>query len=114
MLLTRKQEEGLKIAVERYRNKEKWTCIGGFAGSGKSTLIKFIIDALGIDSDDVAYVAFTGKAATVLKQKGCQNAITAHKLLYDAKPTRDGKYIFIPKAKLERNYKIIVVDEVSM
>lgn len=114
MLLTRKQEEGLKIAVERYRNKEKWTCIGGFAGSGKSTLIKFIIDALGIGSEDVAYVAFTGKAATVLKQKGCQNAITAHKLLYDARPTRDGKYIFIPKAKLERNYKIIVVDEVSM
>lgn len=114
MLLTRKQEEGLKIAVERYRNKEKWTCIGGFAGSGKSTLIKFIIEALGIDGEDVAYVAFTGKAATVLKQKGCQNAITAHKLLYDARPTRDGKYIFTPKEKLERNYQIIVVDEVSM
>ena len=43
MELTRKQEEGLKIAVERYYARERWTCIAGYAGSGKSTLIKFII-----------------------------------------------------------------------
>ena len=29
MELTRKQEEGLKIAVERYKNHERWTCIAG-------------------------------------------------------------------------------------
>ena len=27
MELTRKQEEGLKIAVERYYTHERWTCI---------------------------------------------------------------------------------------
>ena len=48
MILTRKQEIGLKIAVERYKNREPWTCISGFAGTGKSTLIKFIIAALNI------------------------------------------------------------------
>jgi len=37
-------------------------------GSGKSTLIKFIISALDVDPEtEVCYVAFTGKAATVLQ-----------------------------------------------
>lgn len=85
------------------------------AGSGKSTLVTFIIAALGVDPhEDVAYVAFTGKAATVLAQKGCPNAITAHKLLYDACQQPDGSYIFIPKEELDKNFKVIVVDEVSM
>lgn len=84
-------------------------------GSGKSTLVTFIIAALGVDPhEDVAYVAFTGKAATVLAQKGCPNAITAHKLLYDACQQSDGSYIFIPKEELDKDFKVIVVDEVSM
>lgn len=60
----------------------------------------------------MAYCAFTGKAAKVLAQKGCANATTAHKLLYEAKPKSDGTFIFIPKVGLE--YKIVIVDEVSM
>lgn len=84
-------------------------------GSGKSTLVTFIIAALGVDPhEDVAYVAFTGKAATVLAQKGCPNAITAHKLLYQACQQPDGSYIFIPKDELDNDFKVIVVDEVSM
>ena len=114
MILTRKQEEGLKIAVERYHSREPWTCIAGYAGSGKSTLIKFIIQALDVEPEEVAYVAFTGKAATVLKQKGCANAVTAHKLLYKSIPKSDGKYIFKPKLVLDEDYKVIVVDEISM
>lgn len=66
MKLTKKQEEGLKIAVARYKNREPWTCISGYAGTGKSTLVKFIIAALNVDPEDVCYIAFTGKAATVL------------------------------------------------
>ena len=115
LILTNKQEEGLRLAVERYKLGERYTVISGFAGSGKSTLIKFIVDALPIDPEkDVAYVAFTGKAATVLQQKGCQNATTAHKLLYRAKPMPNGTYKFFPKIKGEITYKVIVVDEVSM
>lgn len=113
--LTKKQEEGLRTAVARYQLGEKYTIISGYAGSGKSTLIKFIIDALPIDPEkDVAYAAFTGKAATVLQQKGCQNATTAHKLLYRAKPMPDGTYKFIPRIIGEIEYKVIVIDEVSM
>ena len=113
--LTKKQEEGLRTAVERYKLGEKYTVISGYAGSGKSTLIKFIIDALPVNPEvDVAYAAFTGKAATVLQQKGCQNAVTAHKLLYRAKPMPNGTYKFYPRAKNEMEYKVIVIDEVSM
>ena len=51
MELTRKQEEGLKIALQRHRNLEKYTVISGYAGTGKSTLVRFIIDALNVDED---------------------------------------------------------------
>ena len=114
MILTNKQEEGLKIAVARFKAHEPWTCISGYAGSGKSTLVKFIISALNIPEDEVCYVAYTGKAATVLQQKGCPNAMTAHKLLYWASPTPSGKFIFKPKTKLDDPYSVIVVDEISM
>ena len=111
MELTRKQEEGLKIAIERYYTHERWTCIAGYAGSGKSTLIKFIISALDVDPEE----EFTGKAATVLQQKGCPNATTAHKLLYKAKMMANGTFKFFPKMKNElEQYKVIVVDEISM
>ena len=95
-------------------------------GSGKSTLIKFIIAALGVDPDEeVCYVAYTGKAATVLASKGCPNATTAHKLLYWAKPLKNGGYKYVPKATHELLKsvpslpgppppKVIVVDEISM
>ena len=114
MVLTSKQEMGLKLAVSRYKAHEAYTCIAGYAGTGKSTLIKFIIAALGLEPEQVCYVAYTGKAAQVLKQKGCPNPITAHKLLYKAKPMPNGTYKFEPKLSLEGNYEIIVVDEVSM
>lgn len=114
MILTNKQEEALRIAVERYRAGAPYTCISGYAGSGKSTVVSFIIQALELYPEEVAYVAYTGKAAKVLSQKGCPNATTAHKLLYWASPTREGKYIFKPKPRLEGRLKVIVVDEVSM
>lgn len=31
MTLTSKQEEGLKLAVARYKQGEKYTCISGYA-----------------------------------------------------------------------------------
>ena len=112
MELTPKQQEGLKIALERHKANEKYTVISGYAGTGKSTLVKFIIDALDVDQDKVAYATYTGKAAEVLRKKGNPNAMTLHKLLYDSIPRQGGGFIRIPKKMLE--YKIIVVDEVSM
>lgn len=115
--LTKKQNEGLKITLDRWRHGEKYTAISGFAGTGKSTLIKFIVSAMRLNPEEVRYVAYTGKAANVLKNKGCLNATTVHKLIYHAKLMSNGKYRFTPKTKYEiqaEGIKVVVVDEVSM
>ena len=112
--LTRKQEEGLKLAVDRYKHKEPYTCIAGYAGSGKSTLVNFIIKALNIPEDQIAYVAYTGKASLVLQQKGCPGATTAHRLLYHTKELPNGTFVHTPRKHLEKPFKLIVVDEISM
>lgn len=110
--LTKKQEEGLKIAVQRHRDNEKYTVIAGYAGTGKSTLVKYIIAALDVSPSKVCYATFTGKAAQVLVKKGNKNAITLHKLLYDSIPRPAGGFMRIPKKQLD--YTVVVVDEVSM
>ncbi len=114
MELTVKQAEGLKIALQRYHNHDPYTIISGYAGTGKSTLVSFLIEALDIPKEDVAYVAYTGKASLVLKEKGCPNATTAHKLLYKAFPRDDGTFVYRIKRPLDHLYKLIIVDEVSM
>ena len=114
MTLTDKQEKGLRLAISRYKNKEKYTVIAGFAGSGKSTLVQFIIQELRIPESKIAYVAYTGKAALVLKSKGCPGATTAHKLLYHTTELPDGTFEHTPKEKPDKPLKLIVVDEVSM
>lgn len=117
MELTRKQQEGLRIAIERYRTGEKYTVIAGYAGAGKSTLVQFIIAALGVDPKEIRYVAYTGKAANVLKNKGCPGATTAHKLIYHARPLPNGRYKYVPLTFSEmeaENIKVVVIDEVSM
>lgn len=112
MILTKKQEEGLKIAIKRYNDREKYTVISGYAGSGKSTLVRFIIEAINIDEIKVCYVAYTGKAAEVLRKKGNKNVCTLHKLLYDHFPKPTGGFFRKPKSSID--YDIVIVDEVSM
>ena len=101
MILTRKQEEGLKIAVERHRAHEKYTVIAGYAGTGKSTLVRFIIEALDVEEKKVCFATFTGKAAQVLAKKGNKNAMTLHRLLYDSIPRPGGGFARIPKKLIE-------------
>src|SRR5215467_15390637 len=51
----------------------------GYAGTGKTTLARHI--AAGIDGK-VLFAAFTGKAACVMRSKGCRGASTIHRLIY--------------------------------
>ena len=46
MELNEKQKNGLALAIKRYKEKEKFTVIAGYAGAGKSTLVRFIIEEL--------------------------------------------------------------------
>ena len=114
MELTDKQKQGLEIAIDRFKNRERYTVISGYAGSGKSTLVKFIIAALpDIDPEkDVVYTSFTGKATQVLQKKGNKNVSTLHKLLFESIPRPDGTFFRKPVECIP--YKIVVVDECSM
>lgn len=112
MILTNKQEQGLKTTLTRYQHNDKYIVIGGYAGTGKSTLVKVIIESLDVDKSKVAYATYTGKAAEVLRKKGNQNAMTLHRLLYQSVHRPGGGFIHVPKKTLE--YTIVVVDEVSM
>lgn len=114
MELNDKQKQGLDIAVDRYKRKERYTVISGYAGTGKSTLVKFIVAALpNIDPDeDVIYTSFTGKATQVLQKKGNKNVSTLHKLLFESIPKPDGTFFRKPVEFIP--YKIVVVDECSM
>lgn len=50
----------------------------GYAGSGKTTIAR----ELSRDAGRVHFASFTGKAASVLREKGCHGATTIHKLIY--------------------------------
>lgn len=81
-------------------------------GSGKSTTVRAIVEALDVPEEDVCYATFTGKASEVLRKKGNKNAMTLHKLLYTFRPKADGSFIMLPKKALE--YRLVIVDECSM
>jgi ATP-dependent exoDNAse (exonuclease V) alpha subunit len=84
----------------------------GYAGTGKTTLARHVAD--GVDGK-VLYAAFTGKAAQVMRSKGCTGASTIHSLIYKALESDDETPSFelwddAPASKA----KLIVIDECSM
>lgn len=54
----------------------------GYAGTGKTTITKQIVEGLGVNA---MYAAFTGKAAHVMRKAGCADATTLHSLIYTPK-----------------------------
>lgn len=85
----------------------------GYAGTGKTTLAKHLAqDVKGL----VLYACFTGKAAMVLRKKGCDDASTIHSLIYKARQDKvTGEVDFIlNRDSAAANAELIVIDEVSM
>lgn len=83
MKLSAEQERALSAAKRWMSRRDKpWFYLAGAAGTGKSSLAKHFAD--GFDGA-VRYCCYTGKAAFVLRQKGCENATTIHSLIYRAK-----------------------------
>jgi exodeoxyribonuclease-5 len=54
----------------------------GYAGTGKTTIA---IKAAELSNGRIAYLAPTGKAASVMRRKGCEGAQTIHRALYRPK-----------------------------
>ena len=130
IVLNEQQDECVKNAVNWFRNfSSKQTFeISGPAGSGKTTIVKTIIQNLGLKMEDVMFVAYVGKAALQLTRSGV-NGRTIHSAFYDidfvpvkddeGKPIiKNGKIItrpeFIKKEKIPSNIKLIVIDEAPM
>ncbi len=85
----------------------------GFAGSGKTTMAKEIAnDVQGL----VLYMTFTGKAALVLRKKGCAGASTIHSAIYkpDEDPVTGHTEFKLNKESPVAYASLVVVDEVSM
>lgn len=58
--------------------RKPWFYLAGYAGTGKTTIAKHFAEGQGL----VYFAAYTGKAAQVMKSKGCKNATTIHRLIY--------------------------------
>jgi exodeoxyribonuclease-5 len=84
----------------------------GYAGTGKTTLARHIADEA---DGEVKFAAFTGKAASVMRGKGCRDASTIHSLIYRARESGEEIPSFdlwdeAPASKAE----LIIIDECSM
>jgi exodeoxyribonuclease-5 len=74
------QQAAIDKITDWYANSDQQVFrLFGYAGTGKTTLARHIVDQLGVHA---LFAAFTGKAAYVLRSKGCEGAQTIHSLIY--------------------------------
>jgi exodeoxyribonuclease V len=84
----------------------------GYAGVGKTTLARHIAEGA---QGEAVFAAFTGKAALVLRSKGCVGASTIHALIYRANEGAEGPPTFtLNKDGPASRAGLIVIDECSM
>ena len=113
------QDEAMKAAARWLSNRDSQVFrLFGFAGTGKTTLAQHLAE--GVDGE-VRFAAFTGKAAHVMRQKGCAGAQTIHSLIYrpakaSEEDEEDGEQ---PMFTIRRDAPagdaaLIVIDECSM
>jgi ATP-dependent exoDNAse (exonuclease V) alpha subunit len=108
------QQDAALVAVSRWikdRNAPQVFRLFGWAGTGKSTLAIHLAKSV----RTVVYAAFTGKAAQVMRKKGCKGAQTIHSLIYTLTGENEGEPRFaIDPESPAGDADLIVIDEVSM
>jgi len=105
MQLTNEQNHAIE---EILKFKKDMVTLGGYAGTGKTTLISHLAQIL----PTFAVCAFTGKAANVLRRKGIAHASTIHSLIYTPYQDINGNVYFSLAEFLD--CEGIIVDEASM
>ena len=91
LVLSAQQHAAVAAIVHWYRHErhhQQIERVWGWAGTGKSTITRYVIEELGLRPMDrrgcgggVLFAAFTGKAALVMTRKGTL-ASTIHSLIY--------------------------------
>lgn len=108
--LSEKQKEAIKII-----NENNVTIITGGPGTGKTTIIRTIIEMYEERKKKVVLAAPTGRAAKKMSEATEKEALTLHRLLGIGKLDEEGIYTKHSDYKGEPiDADIIVVDEVSM
>jgi len=113
--LTTEQKDVIKGIIGDI-DQEQIITLGGYAGVGKSTVIRVILKAFEQKGLNFLPCAYTGKAANVLRKKGIKNASTIHSLIY--RPFKDEKdetvWHLVDKASIVNDIDGFIVDEASM
>lgn len=111
MQLSSEQQQAVDGVIAALRAGRPMVAVGGYAGTGKTTIISALLERLG---EGAVVVAPTGKAAEVLRAKGNADARTLHSLMY-YRPTvaDDGKLVFDRKRE-DIEADVVIVDESSM
>jgi exodeoxyribonuclease-5 len=108
------QQEGALKAVAAWmkRGEPQVFRLFGYAGAGKTTLAKQLAE----DTEgEVAFAAFTGKAALVLRSKGCKGARTIHSLIYRPRDAESEEPTFVlNEDSAVARASLVIIDECSM
>ena len=84
----------------------------GYAGTGKTTLARHLAEDI---DGDVAFGAYTGKAALVMRSKGCLDATTIHAMIYRPRGgDEEGPSFALNRQGTAGEADLIVIDECSM
>ena len=102
------QQAETRDAIMEWRRQRKRQVLhlGGGAGTGKTELAVRVGREL-----DAQFASFTGKAASVLRQRGADNAVTLHSLLYRPPQIAHGDPIWKRRSRFE--FDLVVADECS-
>ena len=113
MKWSNQQDDALKqVASWLKRGDTQVFRLFGYAGTGKTTLARHLAEQ---QDGDVVFAAFTGKAAHVLRQKGCLGASTLHSLIYRPRGgDEEGPSFALNPESNAANAALIVIDECSM
>lgn len=121
MTLTSQQQQVLNSIKEFLNNDVSVFILKGYAGTGKTTMISYIIEEVATLEKAPILMAPTGRAARVLGAKTKREANTIHRCIYELdtietkEDSDDIRYIF-PLKDVEDAAKdhICIVDESSM
>ena len=121
MTLTKQQHEVLDSITEFLNNDVPVFILKGYAGTGKTTMISYIIEEVAKLEKVPLLMAPTGRAARVLTSKTRRGANTIHRCIYelDTIETKEDsdeiRYIFpLKDAEDTAKDRICIVDESSM